>query len=199
MKRVAILISGGGSNMVALVNSMVGDHPARPVVVISNRPGAGGLARAEALGVTTELVDHKGFETREAFDAALHEILMKHSADMLCLAGFMRIFTPGFVNLWQGRCINIHPSLLPRHPGLNTHEAALTAEDKTHGCTVHEVTDVLDNGPILGQAKLTVRPNETADELAGRVLKLEHQLYPRVLRRYVSGDRTPVDINELDM
>ncbi len=196
MIRVAILISGGGSNMVALVNSMTGNHPARPCLVLSNKPGAGGLARATALGVAAEYVDHTAFDSRPEFELALQTRLEAHGADILCLAGFMRILSPWFTAQWAGRCLNIHPSLLPDHPGLDTHARALAAGDREHGCTVHEVTEILDQGPILGQARLSIHGGETAEELAARVLPLEHRLYPAVLRRYAAGDRSPVLIDE---
>ena len=191
-RRVAILISGGGSNMVRLVESMTGDHPARPVLVLSNRPGAGGLARAEALGVPTAVVDHTAFPDRESFEAALDAALAPARPDILCLAGFMRVLTAGFVRRWEGRILNIHPSLLPKHRGLDTHARALAAGDAAHGCTVHEVTPALDDGPILGQARVPVEPGDTPDTLAARVLAAEHVLYPAVLRRFAAGDRTPV-------
>ncbi|PYE86245.1 phosphoribosylglycinamide formyltransferase [Pseudoroseicyclus aestuarii] len=180
--RVAILISGGGSNMEALVRSMTGDHPARPVLVLSNRPGAGGLARAEAAGIATATVDHRGFETREAFEEALQARLEAARPDILCLAGFMRILTPGFVARWQGRMLNIHPSLLPLYPGLDTHARAIAAGDAEAGASVHEVTADLDGGPVLGQARVTLDPGETPETLAAKVLTQEHRLYPRVLR-----------------
>ena len=192
MKRVAILISGGGSNMVALVQSMVEDHPARPVLVLSNRPDAGGLAKAEALGVETRVLDHTAFDDRAAFDAALHEVLLEAEAECVALAGFMRILTAPFVASWAGRMLNIHPSLLPKYPGLNTHERALEAGDAEAGCTVHEVTPDLDAGPVLGQARVPIQPGDTADALAARILAFEHQLYPKVLRRFVEGNREPI-------
>ncbi|ARE41622.1 Phosphoribosylglycinamide formyltransferase [Rhodovulum sp. P5] len=193
MKRVAILISGSGSNMVALVDSMTGDHPARPVLVLSNVPGAGGLEKAAARGVPTTIVDHKPFgKDREAFEAALQAELERAAPDILCLAGFMRVLTPGFVNRWAGRMLNIHPSLLPKYRGLNTHARALEAEDSEAGCSVHEVTAELDGGPILGQARVPILPGDTAETLAARVLPVEHRLYPAVLRRYAQGDRAPV-------
>jgi phosphoribosylglycinamide formyltransferase-1 len=191
-RRVAILISGGGSNMVRLVESMTGDHPARPVLVLSNRPGAGGLALAEALGVPTAVVDHTAFPDRESFEAALDAALAPARPDILCLAGFMRVLTAGFVRRWEGRILNIHPSLLPKYRGLDTHARALAAGDAAHGCTVHEVTPALDDGPILGQARVPVEPGDTPDTLAARVLAAEHVLYPAVLRRFAAGDRTPV-------
>ena len=190
-RRVAILISGGGSNMAALVRSMTGDHPARPVVILSNDPEAGGLARAREMGVATAAVDHRRFGDRAGFEAALQDALAPHMPDLLCLAGFMRILTPGFVTAWKGRLLNIHPSLLPLHPGLHTHARALAASDVEHGCTVHEVTERLDHGPILGQARVPVLPGDTEASLAARVLEAEHRLYPTVLRRVAAGDRTP--------
>jgi len=192
VKRVAILISGGGSNMLALVRDMVGDHPARPVLVASNDPTAGGLTKAAALGVPTAALDHRAYPTREAFEAELSRLIDTARPDMICLAGFMRILTPGFIRRYQGRMLNIHPSLLPKYPGLNTHARALAAHDTEAGCTVHEVTADLDAGPMLGQARVPVLPGDTEDSLAARVLTLEHKLYPAVLRRFAAGDRTPV-------
>ncbi|WP_068303353.1 phosphoribosylglycinamide formyltransferase [Pararhodobacter sp. CCB-MM2] len=195
MKRVAILVSGGGSNMVALARSMEGDHPARPVLVLSNDPAAKGLERAAAMGIPVAAVDHRPFKgDRAAFEAALMEPLLAAEPDVICLAGFMRILTPGFTGRFAGRMLNIHPSLLPKYPGLHTHQRALDAGDTEAGCTVHEVTEVLDDGPILGQARVPVLPGDDADTLAARVLVQEHVLYPAVLRRYVSGDRTPVSL-----
>ncbi|OJY35239.1 formyltetrahydrofolate-dependent phosphoribosylglycinamide formyltransferase [Gemmobacter caeni] len=193
MKRVAILISGGGSNMVALVHSMTGDHPARAVLVASNDPGAGGLAKAAASGIATAAVDHRPFgKDRAGFEAELLKHIEAAEPDILCLAGFMRVLTPAFVSRFEGRMLNIHPSLLPKYPGLHTHQRALDAGDAEAGCTVHEVTAVLDDGPVLGQARVPVMPGDSADSLAARVLVQEHRLYPAVLRRYAGGDRTPV-------
>jgi phosphoribosylglycinamide formyltransferase-1 len=193
-KRVAILISGGGSNMVALVNSMQGDHPARPVLVLSNDPDAGGLAKANALGVATTCVDHKPFgKNRAAFEVALQAALESVNPDIICLAGFMRILTPEFTAQWEGRMLNIHPSLLPKYKGLHTHARALEAGDTEHGCCVHEVTAALDDGPILGQARLSISPKDTPDTLVARLLPLEHALYPAVLRRFAVGDRNRLD------
>lgn len=193
-RRVAILISGGGSNMMALLRDMeMGDHPARAVLVASNDPGAGGLAKAAALGVATVAVDHRPFGAdRAAFEAALMRPILAAGADLICLAGFMRVLTPGFVEPFAGRMLNIHPSLLPLYPGLHTHDRALRAGDAEAGCTVHEVTPVLDDGPILGQARVPVLPDDTAETLAARVLVQEHRLYPAVLRRFAAGDRTPL-------
>ena len=192
-KRVAILISGSGSNMVALAESMGGDHPARPVLVVSNVPGAGGLAKAQAMGIATAVVDHKPFGAdRGGFEAALAEGLDAAAPDIICLAGFMRILTPGFIARYAGKMLNIHPSLLPKYKGLHTHARALEAGDTEAGCSVHEVTAELDGGPILGQARVAVVPGDTADSLAERILPWEHRLYPQVLRRFASGDRRPV-------
>lgn len=192
-KRVAILISGSGSNMVALAESMVGDHPARPVLVLSNVPGAGGLAKARALGIPTAVVDHRAFKgDRPGFEAALTAALEPADPDVICLAGFMRILTPAFTQAWAGRVLNIHPSLLPKYPGLHTHARALAAGDAVAGCSVHEVTEDLDGGPVLGQARVPVLPGDTPETLAARVLEQEHKLYPAVLRRFVVGDKTPV-------
>lgn len=193
-RRVAILISGGGSNMLALLRDMgEGNHPARPVLVASNDPAAAGLAKAAALGVATAAVDHRPFGgDRGAFEAALLQPILEAGADLVCLAGFMRVLTPHFVNRFAGRMLNIHPSLLPLYPGLHTHRRALEAGDTTAGCTVHEVTPVLDDGPILGQAEVPILPGDTAETLAARVLVQEHRLYPAVLRRFAAGDRTPL-------
>lgn len=192
MKRVAILISGSGSNMVALVRDMVGDHPARPVLVISNTPDAGGLSKAHDLGVDTDVINHRDFDDRTAFEAALTARLEQAAPDIICHAGFMRILTPAYVDRWAGQLLNIHPSLLPKYPGLNTHARALDAGDTKAGCTVHEVTAELDAGPILGQASVPIHPEDTPKDLGARVLKVEHVLYPAVLRRFASGDRSPV-------
>ena len=192
-KRVAILISGGGSNMVALAQSMTGDHPARTVLVLSNDADAGGLVKAREMGIAAVAVDHKPFgKDRAAFEAALGDALSTAAPDIICLAGFMRILTPDFTSQWEGRMLNIHPSLLPKYKGLHTHARALAAGDKVHGCTVHEVTAALDDGPILGQAQIAVTPHDTPDSLAARLLPFEHTLYPAVLRRFAGGDRTPI-------
>ena len=193
--RVALFISGGGSNMLSLVKSMTGDHPARPCVVLSNRADAGGLAKAEALGVATAVVDHRPYGAyRGAFEAELQSVLLRHTPDMICLCGFMRVLTEGFTSQWDGRMLNIHPSLLPKYKGLHTHQRALDAGDSEAGCTVHEVTAKLDDGPILGQARVPVLAGDTAETLAARVLTQEHILYPAVLRRFASGDMRPVTL-----
>jgi phosphoribosylglycinamide formyltransferase 1 len=193
-QRVAILISGGGSNMLALLRDMAaGDHPAKAVLVASNDPAAAGLAKAADAGIATAAVDHRPFKgDRAAFEAALLEPILAAQPDILCLAGFMRVLTPGFVGRFAGRMLNIHPSLLPLYPGLHTHQRALEAGDAEAGCTVHEVTPVLDDGPILGQARVPILPGDTAETLAARVLVQEHRLYPAVLRRFASGDRSPL-------
>jgi phosphoribosylglycinamide formyltransferase-1 len=193
-RRVAILISGGGSNMQALVRDMAAaDHPASACLVLSSRPDAAGLAHAAALGVPTAAVDHRRFRgDRTAFEAALAEPLAASGAEIVCLAGFMRVLTPAFVARWAGRMLNVHPSILPLFPGLETHARALAAGMAVHGCTVHEVTPELDSGPILGQAVLAVTPDDTPETLAARLLPLEHRLYPAVLRRFAAGDRTKV-------
>lgn len=201
-KRVAIFLSGGGSNMRALVEDMTApdappsqDHPARPCVVFSNQVDAGGIAWAKARGIPTEVVDHRPFAgDRTAFEQAISAVLAPHAPDMICLAGFMRKLTGGFTDQWAGRMINIHPSLLPKYKGLHTHQRALDAGDARHGCTVHEVTAALDDGPILGQASLEIAAEDTAETLAARVLTLEHQLYPAVLRRFAAGNRKPLSL-----
>lgn len=190
MKRVALLISGGGSNMETLARDMLaGDHAARPVLVVSNVPNAGGLAKAAALGIPTAVVDHKPFKgDRAAFEAALMAALQKARPDIICLAGFMRILTESFVSQWDGRMLNIHPSLLPKYKGLNTHARALEAGDAEAGCSVHLVTADLDDGPVLGQAPVPILPDDTPETLAARVLTQEHILYPAVLRRFAAGN-----------
>lgn len=194
MVRVAVFISGGGSNMVALLDDMARrGHEGIPCVVLANRADAGGLARAAERGVPTVVVDHRPFAgDRTAFEAAITAALEPYAPDLICLAGFMRILTAGFMDQWSGRMINIHPSLLPKYKGLHTHARALEAGDTRHGCTVHEVTASLDDGPILGQAEIPVKDDDTPESLAARILVQEHRLYPAVLRRYVTGDRSPL-------
>ncbi|ARO14331.1 phosphoribosylglycinamide formyltransferase [Ketogulonicigenium robustum] len=193
MKRVAILISGGGSNMMALVRAMEGDFPARPALVLSNDETAGGLQKAAALGIATAVVDHRPYgKDRAAFEAAIQQQLQSAEIDIVCLAGFMRILTDGFTRQWEGRMLNIHPSLLPEFKGLHTHERAIAAGVPTHGCTVHLVTAALDDGPILGQARVDVAADDTPETLAQKVLVQEHRLYPAVLRRFAEGDMRPV-------
>ena len=190
MKNVAILISGGGSNMLNLVESMGEDHPSTPCLVMSNDPDATGLARASALGIPTAAVDHRPFgQDRPSFEAQLNIHLEAARTDIICLAGFMRILTPGFMEKWSGKMLNIHPSLLPKYKGLNTHARALEAGDTQAGCTVHEATAELDGGPILCQARVDIAPGETPETLAKKVLRLEHLIYPATLRRFATGDR----------
>ncbi len=177
--------------MVSLVDSMTGDHPARPCLVLSNDAQAGGLAKARDRGIETAVVDHRPFKgDRAAFEAELLKPLEAAQPDIVCLAGFMRVLTGDFVSRFQGRMLNIHPSLLPKYKGLHTHARAIEAGDAEHGCTVHEVTAALDDGPILGQARVAIAPEDTPDSLAAKVLVFEHQLYPSVLRRYAEGNRS---------
>lgn len=193
LKRVAILISGGGSNMVRLVEDMQAEGYAEPVLVASNDAAAAGLEKAARMGVPTAAIDHRPFgKDRDAFEAELLKPILAAEPDVICLAGFMRVLTPDFVGHFAGRMLNIHPSLLPKYPGLHTHARAIEAGDPEAGCTVHEVTPILDDGPILGQARVPVEPGDTPETLAARVLVQEHRLYPAVLRRFVAGDRTPV-------
>ena len=181
--------------MIALADSMVGDHPARPCLVLSNNADAGGLAKAAARGIPTAVVDHRPFKgDRPAFEAELTSVLEDAGTELICLAGFMRILTSGFVGHWQGRMLNIHPSLLPKFRGLHTHARALEAGETEHGCTVHEVTPELDDGPIRGQARLQIADGDTPDSLAARVLTLEHQLYPAVLRHVTENRPGIVEI-----
>jgi phosphoribosylglycinamide formyltransferase-1 len=186
MKNIVILISGGGSNMAAIVRAAQRDdwrkrHGAEVAAVISNRPDAGGLALAREQGIAAEVVDHKQFASREAFDEALAAVIDRHQPALVVLAGFMRILTPGFVARYQGRMVNIHPSLLPAFPGLHTHQRAIEAGCRFGGATVHQVTAELDFGPILDQAVVPILPEDTAETLAARVLTQEHLMYPRAI------------------
>jgi phosphoribosylglycinamide formyltransferase 1 len=186
MKNIVILISGGGSNMAAIVRSAQRDgwHKslvARVAAVISNRADAGGLAFAREQRIATDVVDHKGHPSREAFDAELAAAIDRHQPSLVVLAGFMRILTPGFVAHYEGRLLNIHPSLLPAFPGLHTHQRAIDTGCKFAGATVHQVTAELDYGPILAQAVVPILPDYTADTLAARVLTQEHLIYPRAI------------------
>ncbi len=187
-KRVAILISGRGSNMASLIEAArAPGYPAEIALVISNRPDAEGLARAAAAGVATAVVDHKTYPEREAFERALDGELLAHGVELLCFAGFMRILTPWFINRWTGRMLNVHPSLLPLFTGLHTHRRALEAGMRIHGCTVHFVTPELDAGPIIAQAAVPVLPGDTDATLAARVLRQEHVIYPLGLKLVASG------------
>ncbi len=185
---VVVLISGSGSNLQALIDSAAqGDNPARIAAVISNRADAYGLVRAQNAGIATEVLDHKQFDGREAFDAAMMQAIDAHQPDLVVLAGFMRILTPGFVQHYSGRLLNIHPSLLPRYKGLHTHQRALDAGDAEHGCSVHFVTEELDGGPLVVQAVLPVMADDTAESLASRVHQQEHQIYPLAVRWFAEG------------
>jgi len=187
-RKTAILISGRGSNMQALIEAAGDpDYPAEIALVISSRPGAPGLKIARGHGVKTRTIDHRRFKTREDFEAALNKALEKAGVDLVCLAGFMRLLTEGFVKHWQGRLINIHPSLLPAFRGIDTHARALAAGVKIAGCTVHFVRPEMDSGPIVMQAAVPVLPDDTADTLAARVLAAEHRVYPAALRLVASG------------
>jgi phosphoribosylglycinamide formyltransferase-1 len=188
----AILISGSGSNMIVLVRSMTREHPARPALVVSDVAGAAGLERAAELNVPAAMIERARYPDRAGFEAALDAALAGVGAEIVCLAGFMRLLSPWFVDRWRGRMLNIHPSLLPRHRGLDTHGQALAAGVAETGCTVHEVTAAVDDGPILGQARVPILPGDTPQTLAARLLGAEHVLYPAVLRRFASGDRTPL-------
>jgi phosphoribosylglycinamide formyltransferase-1 len=188
-KRVAVLISGRGSNMAALIEAAkTADYPAEIALVVSNRADAAGLAYAHDRGIATALIDHRQFgKDREAFERALDEMLRAHGIEIVCLAGFMRILTPWFVGRWSGRLLNIHPALLPDLKGLDTHRRAIAAGAKRHGATVHFVVAELDAGPIVAQEAIDVRSDDTESSLAERVLEVEHRLYPRALRAVAEG------------
>lgn len=188
-KKVAVLISGRGSNMSALIAAAgASDYPADIALVVSNRPEAAGLETAKAAGIAAETIDHKAFENREAFEAALDKLLVDHKIEIIACAGFMRKLTSSFTRKWEGRMINIHPSLLPKYKGLNTHARALEAGDKEHGCTVHYVTAELDSGPIIMQARVPVHADDTETTLAARVLEQEHKIYPPSLAKVAAAD-----------
>ena len=184
-KRVAILISGRGSNMAALIEAAkAADYPAEIVLVISNVADAGGLVRAREAGIATEVIEHQAFgKDREAFDRAIDAALQAHHVQVVCLAGFLRLLTPWFVERWNRRLINIHPSLLPAFKGLNTHARVIAEGAQDHGATVHFVVSELDSGPIIAQERIAVLPGDTPDSLAARVLAVEHRLYPLALKR----------------
>jgi len=192
-KRVAVLISGRGSNMTALIAAAkAADYPAEIVGVISNRLDAAGLKYAASAGIATVTLDHTTFgKDREGFERTLHHELQSHQVDIVCLAGFMRLLTPWFVQQWAGRMLNIHPSLLPSFKGLHTHESAIRAGVKIHGATVHFVIPEMDSGPIVAQVAVPVLDSDTPDALASRVLVAEHRLYPLALR-LVAEDRTRI-------
>ncbi len=188
-KRVAVLISGRGSNMAALIEAAkTPDYPAEIVLVVSNRLDAAGLARAREAGIATAIVDHQPFgANREAFERALDAQLQAHRIDIVCLAGFMRLLTPYLVGRWSGRMLNIHPALLPQLKGLHTHRRALEAGVKRHGATVHFVVSEMDSGPVVAQESVAVVKGDTEDTLAQRVLEVEHRLYPEALRAVAEG------------
>ncbi len=183
-KRVAVLISGRGSNMAALIEAARDkDYPAEIALVVSNRPDAGGLASARTAGIATEIVDHTTFgKDRAAFERALQAVLEKHKIEIVCLAGFMRLLTPWFVTQWQGRMLNIHPALLPDFKGLDTHRRALEAGAKVHGATVHFVVPEMDSGPVIVQGAVKVRADDSEETLSKRVLAVEHRIYPQALK-----------------
>lgn len=183
--RLAILISGRGSNMEAILDAAQDPaYPAKPVLVLSNRPGARGLETAARAGIPTATIDHTTYgKDREAFERAMHEQLTEAGVEIIALAGFMRVLTPWFVDKWQGRMVNIHPSLLPKYKGLDTHQRALDAGDTEAGCTVHWVSPGVDDGEIIQQASLPILPGDTAESLAARLLPVEHQLYPEALAK----------------
>jgi len=189
-KRVAVLISGAGSNMAALIDAAgQADAPFEVVLVLSNKPEAGGLAVAEAKGVPTAVVDHIPFgKDRGAHEQAIQAVLEARGVEVVALAGYMRLLTPFLVGRWAGRMLNIHPSLLPKYPGLDTHARAIAAGDAEAGCTVHLVTEGVDDGPVLGQAAVPIQPDDTPAALAQRVLTSEHRLYPQALADFC---RTP--------
>ena len=188
-KRVAILISGRGSNMAALIEAAKAkDYPAEIVIVLSNRPDAEGLSRAREAGIATAAVDHRIFGAdRAAFEHAVDETLRTHRVELMCLAGFMRLLTPWFINRWSGRILNIHPALLPEFKGLDTHRRALAAGAERHGATVHFVVEETDSGPIISQQSVPVLEGDTEATLAARVLEVEHRIYPEALRQVAEG------------
>ncbi|MGY6570279.1 MAG: phosphoribosylglycinamide formyltransferase [Salinarimonas sp.] len=186
--RTAILISGRGSNMASLLDAeRQPDFPAEIALVLSNRPDAAGIEKAARAGIETRIVDHRAFSGREAFEEAMDAVLREAGIELVCLAGFMRVLTPGFVARWEGRMLNIHPSLLPLFKGTHTHRQALEAGVRVHGCTVHFVVPELDSGPIIAQACVPVEPGDTEADLAARVLVEEHRIYPQALADVASG------------
>jgi phosphoribosylglycinamide formyltransferase-1 len=194
-KRVAVLVSGRGSNMAALIEAAKDkSYPAEIALVLSNRPDAAGLATARGNGIATEIVDHTLFgKDRDAFERAMHTVLEKHRIDLVCLAGFMRLLSPTFVGQWQNRMLNIHPALLPAFKGLDTHQRALDAGAKVHGATVHFVVPEMDAGPVIMQGAVAVRSDDTERSLAARVLAVEHRIYPEALRFVAEGRVNVVD------
>lgn len=198
--KIAVLISGRGSNLQSLIDATAApDYPAEIALVISNKPKAQGLERARKAGIAQEVIDHKAFENREDFEAAMTHALKTAKIDFVCLAGFMRVLTAGFANDWRGRLINIHPSLLPSFDGLHVHERMIDAGVKIAGCTVHFVSAEVDSGPIIGQSAVPVLPGDDVDTLAARILAEEHKLYPACLKLIIEhkarlhGARVPFD------
>jgi|TARA_B110000881_G_C18597883_1_gene532820 phosphoribosylglycinamide formyltransferase-1 len=185
-KRVAIFISGSGSNMITIVKAMQsGSINAIPVIVISNNEAAAGIQKARGLGVATAMISNKLFNgNRSLFEKEIQNVLIQHKVDIICLAGFMRILTHSFIKKWHNKILNIHPSLLPKYKGLHTHQRALDAKDSHGGCSVHIVTSELDGGPVLGQKAVAIYPNDTSDDLSARVLLEEHRLYQEVLAKF---------------
>jgi phosphoribosylglycinamide formyltransferase-1 len=184
---VVVLISGGGTNLQALIDAAAAGQPFAIVGVVSNRPDAFGLTRAQRAGIPTVVVDHAGYPDRESFETALADRVDRFGPGLVCLAGFMRILTPGFVGHYRGRMLNIHPSLLPRYRGLHTHQRAIDAGDAEHGATVHFVTEELDGGPRIVRARVPVLAGDTAEVLAARVLEKEHRIYPLAVRWFAEG------------
>lgn len=194
--KAVILISGNGSNLQAIIDTFKGDSLLDIVAVISNKPDAYGLERAQQAGIATHFIDHQLFADREAFDQALVSLIDQYHPDLVILAGFMRILTASFVNHYLGRLINLHPSLLPKYPGLHTHRRALEAGDAEHGCSIHFVTPMLDGGPIILQHKLAIKQGITTQALAEQVQRLEHEAYPRVIR-WFAEKRLRLDNNQV--
>ena len=194
-KRVAVLISGRGSNMAALIEAAKDEnYPAEIVLVVANRPNAGGIALARTAGIATTIIDHTDYgKDRAAFDRAMHDVLLAYQIDLVCLAGFMRLLTPAFVGLWNERMLNIHPALLPAFKGLDTHQRAIDARAVIHGATVHFVVPEMDAGPIIMQGAVAVQENDSESALAARVLTVEHRIYPEALRLVAEGRVTVVE------
>jgi len=195
--RLAVMISGSGTNLQALIDACAdADFPAEIQIVISNRPDAKGLERAVNAGIKTALFDHKAYEDRESFEDAIHECLKENNTQLVCLAGFMRILNPEFVNRWRDRMINIHPSLLPSYKGLHTHARAIEDGVRFGGCTIHYVRPEMDNGPILMQTAVPIAADETPDSLASKILAYEHQMYPAAVRM-IAENRVRVSGNKV--
>ncbi len=191
-KKVAVLVSGSGSNLQALIDAASApDYPADIALVVSNKHEAFGLTRATNAGIPTRVISHKEFESREAFDVAMDAALQEHHIELVCLAGFMRVLSPWFVEKWQRKMINIHPSLLPKYKGLHTHQRAIDAGEKEAGCTVHWVSAGVDEGKIIAQASVPVLADDTAETLAARVLEQEHTIYPAALKQIIQATELP--------